>query len=170
MFFHLQYYFLIEGILTGGVKEGAPKFPGIRIVTQGYDFAIPSYDKEWGLKPWRWYIPFIRSFLGHGGWLKTPLQMRGINNAEVQKKVVYAMIYLFNEMMIEMGTIFEKDEKIKGRVFHVDSRGSLGENGWTDELHPKPEHFLNTGATFVKCINGVQPTYPNVYVVKSFFP
>ncbi|GAA3989859.1 hypothetical protein GCM10022210_49050 [Mucilaginibacter dorajii] len=170
MFFHLQYYFLIRGILTGGVKDGEPKFPGIRIITQGYDFAIPSYDKRWGIKPWLWYVPLIRSFAGHGTWLKTPLQIRGINKPETQENVVYAMIYLFNEMMIEMGTIFEEDDKIKGRVFHIDSRDSLGKDGWTDELHPKPNHFMNTGHCFVKCINGEAVTYGNVYVVKSIFP
>lgn len=170
MFFHLQYYFLIKGILTGGVKEGDPKFPGIRIITQGYDFAIPSYDKHWGIKPWLWYVPLIRTFAGHGTWLKTPLQIRGINKQQTQENIVYAMIYLFNEMMIEMGTIFEYDEGIKGRVFHIDSRGSLGKDGWTDELHPKPNHFMNTGHGFVKCINGEPATYENVYVVKSLFP
>jgi hypothetical protein len=170
MFFHLQYYFLIRGILSGGRANADPKFPGIRIITQGYDFALPSYKKEWGWKPWRWYVPLIRLVAGHGTWLKTPLQIRGINKSETQENIVYAMIYLFNEMMIEMGTIFEQDDKIPGRVFHIDSRGSLGKDGWTDELHPKPRHFLNTGACFVKCMNGEPATYGNVYVVKSIFP
>lgn len=170
MFFHLQYYFLISGILGSKNPNANPKFPDIRIITQGYDFVLPSYRKEWGWKPWRWYVPLIRSFAGHGSWLKTPFQIRGINNEQTQENIVYAMIYLFNEMMIEMGTIFEHDDKMPGRVFHIDSRGSLGRTGWTDELHPKQEHFFNTGACFAKCINGEQPTYGNVYVVKSIFP
>jgi hypothetical protein len=94
MFFHLQYYFLISGILKGGGSE--PKFDGIRIITQGYDYPIPSFDKRFGINPAKWYIPFIRLFLGHGGWLKSPLQIRGINNSDNQRKVMYAMIYLFN--------------------------------------------------------------------------
>ena len=169
MFFHLQYYFLFKGILAGG-GDSEPKFDGIRIITQGYDYPLPSFDKKPGLNPFKWYIPFIRMFLGHGSWLKQPLQIRGINNSESQRKVMYAMIYLFNEMMIEMGSFFNALQP-KPRVYHIDSRDSVGEDGWTDELHPRPAHFIKTGKTFINCIKqDMTPTYGNVYVVKKCNP
>jgi len=170
MFFHLQYYFLFNGILRGGDKE--PKFDGIKIITQGYDYPLPSFKtRPWNwINPIKWYIPFIRTFLGHGGWLKQPLQIRGINDSENQRKLMYSMIYLFNEMMIEMGTILNARQS-KPRIFHVDSRASVGKKGWADELHPTPVHFIKTGRTFIDCIKQTkQPTYGNVYVVKNCNP
>jgi hypothetical protein len=158
MFFHLQYYHIFNGILTGG--SGNPKktkFPGIKIITQGYDYVIPSRDKGFGLNPLKWYKPFARMFLGHGSWLKTPMDIRGISCQEHQRDAVYAMIYLFNEMMIETGEVFEKMAGYKC-VFHIDSRGAVGENGWTDELHPLPGQFKKIAAAFVRCINDKSPS------------
>jgi len=167
MFFHLQYYYLLKGILKGG-SNCKSKFDGIKIITQGYDYPLPSFDKRFGLNPIEWYIPFVRKFLGHGSWLKGPLQIRGINNSADQRKVMYSMIYLFNEMMIEIGSLFNKTGT---RVFHIDSRDSVGENGWADELHPRPLHFIKTGKTFVECIKQIKdPTYGSVYVVKNCNP
>lgn len=171
MFFHLQYYFLINGILRGGNDDAkAGKFPGMQIITQGYDYAIPNDQKKWGLNPLRWYRPVIRTFLGHGSWLKTPLELRGIYDEGVQADIVYAMIYLFNEMMIYTGDIFCRIPGLEGRVFHIDSRGSVGEDGWSDELHPLPAHFKQTAQAFIDCINRTGSDHGQVYVVKPFKP
>jgi hypothetical protein len=167
MFFHLQYYYLLKGILKGG-GTSKPKFDGIKIITQGYDYPLPSFDVRFGLNPLEWYVPFVRKFLGHGSWLKGPLQIRGINNNGDQRDVLYSMIYLFNEMMIEIGSLFNKTGT---RVFHIDSRESVGEKGWADELHPRPAHFIKIGQTFINCIKQErEPTYQNVYVVKECNP
>ena len=167
MFFHLQYYFLIDCILSKPGKPG--KFSDMKIITQGYDYARPSHAKGFGLNPLNWYIPFIRLFLGHGGWLKEPLQMRGIpDDNELHRKIIYAMIYLFNEMMIDIGRTFREIRK-QPNVFHIDSRGYVGPGGWVDELHVKPKHAMKIGDVFIKCINeSAAPTYPNVYVVNKF--
>lgn len=171
MFFHLQYYFLMNGILTGGSGDPANgKFPGITIITQGYDYALPSHRLDFGLNPLRWYRPFIRMFLGHGSWLKTPMQLRGILDPEIQRDIVYTMIFLFNEMMICTGDLFCKMPGVGNKVFHVDSRGSVGENGWTDELHPLPKHFRMTGRTFIDCINAKPSPHGQVYVVNQLHP
>ena len=167
MFFHLQYYSLIDGILGKPEKPG--KFSSMKIITQGYDYARPSHAKGFGLNPLNWYIPFIRKFLGHGGWLKEPLQLRGIpDDNELHRKIIYAMIYLFNEMMIDIGRTFREIRK-QPNVFHIDSRGLVGPDGWVDELHVKPKHAMKIGDVFIKCINAsAKPTYPNVYVVNKF--
>lgn len=170
MFFHLQYYFLISEILNAGNKGNkTPKFENIKIITQGYDYPVPSYESGLGVNPLHWYVPLIRKFQQNGNWLKTPMQLRGINDAETQRKIVYAMIFLFNEMMIDIGHIFTDDKKMPGRVFHIDARESVGENGWTDELHPKAEHFMKIGRVFKQCIkNPTSATYQQVFVVKEF--
>jgi hypothetical protein len=167
MFFHLQYYSLIDGILGKPDKPG--KFSGLKIITQGYDYARPSHAKGFGPKLLNWYIPFVRLFLGHGSWLKEPLQLRGIpDEAELHQKIVYSMIYLFNEMMIDIGRVF-REKRNQPNVFHIDSRGSVGIDGWVDELHVKPKHAMKIGDVFIKCINETaSPTYKNVYVVSKF--
>jgi hypothetical protein len=72
--------------------------------------------------------------------------------------------------MIELGQIFNEKHG-KQRVFHIDSRDSVGENGWADELHPLPAKFIKIGQTFIDCINHeTGPTYKNVYVVKKCNP
>jgi len=167
MFFHLQFFFLMNGILNGG-RSGESKFPGIAILTQGYDYPIPSTSKNFGWNPLKWYIPFVRLFLGHGTWLKIPLEIRGIYKSEIQRQVMYAMIFLFNEMMIETGAALNKIKP--GSVFHIDSRGSIGDDGWTDELHAQPPHFINTGKVFSFCIHDAEhqhknASYGHVYVV-----
>jgi len=171
MFFHLQYYFLINGILRGGNDDAkAGKFPGMQIITQGYDYAIPNDQKKWGFNPLRWYRPVIRTFLGHGSWLKTPLELRGIYDQAVQSDIIYAMIYLFNEMMIYTGDIFCQIPGLENRVFHIDSRGSVGQDGWSDELHPLPAYFKQTAQAFIDCINQTGSAHGQVYVVKPLKP
>jgi len=157
MFFHLQYTLLIGNILKSG------KFEGIQIITQGYDYPLPSLNRG-GIRLFRWYIPFIRDFLGHGRWLKTPLLMRGIVQGSTQRDILYAMIYLFNEMMIYTGYLFSKS--YPNSVYHIDSRGAVGERGWSDELHPLPSKFMRIGETFIHCIRRDQsPTFDHTYVV-----
>jgi hypothetical protein len=163
MFFHLQYYYLFSKIYPQDRNEC--KFPDLQIITQGYDYPIPSFKKNFGPDPTLWYVPFIRKFLGHGEWLKGPMQIRGLNDPVHQRNVLYTMIYLFNEMMIELGSFFNKDPLMK-RIYHIDSRGSIPMNGWADELHPKPKYFMRTGSVFVDCIQQRKPpTYEHVYVV-----
>ena len=119
MLFRLQYYSLFHSLLVGG-KE---KFPDLKIITQGYDFLVPSDNKGWGINPLKWYIPVLR-WIGHGWWLKKPLIFKEISGEKHQLDILYACMYFFNEMMIELEEKFmELHPTAKGRLFHVDSRG-----------------------------------------------
>jgi hypothetical protein len=74
-------------------------------------------------------------------------------------------------MMIENGKLFCAMPNVGNRVFHIDSRGAVGENGWTDELHPLPENFKRIGRTFIDCINGeVKSVHGQVFVVNELYP
>lgn len=169
MFFHLQYSFIFTGILEGGPDvKVRPKFGGIKIITQGYDYALASKNKAFGINPLKWYRPFARLFLGHGTWIKQPLELRGIADKAVQRDVIYAMIFLFNEMMITTGDIFNHGPS-GIRVSHIDSREVMGAEGWTDELHPLPANFKRIGKTFIDCINNSQPGQA-IFQVSKLYP
>jgi len=128
--FAFQYLLIIRSI------ENEPILKDIKIITQGYDFAIPSNKKN----------TFIRKFLGHGTWLYTPLVQKGISSKYIQQSVICAMIYEFNEMLIYISNS-------KKSVFHIDSRGLAKENDWVDELHLKSKIYKKIALAIEKCIN-----------------
>jgi len=79
------------------------------------------------------------------------------------------MIFLFNEMMIHTGDVF--CQLTGPRVFHVDSRGAMGEDGWADELHPLPGNFARIGQTFIDCIQRpASSKHGQVFVVNELYP
>ena len=164
MLFRLQYYYLFSGLLVQGKK----KFPNLKIITQGYDFLVPSDKKGWGLNPFKWYVPALR-WLGHGSWLQMPLLIKGIADATLQKDILYAFMFLFNEMMIELGYYFTERHGLENQLFHIDSRGLVGPDEWTDEIHPQPQKFKIIAQTYLDCMNGKDisnghfPDYDHVY-------
>ncbi len=134
--FKLQYILLFESI-----KAGKEKFKNLRIITQGYDFAIPNSKIGPGLKR-----SLINKFTHNGIWLETPLLLRGYTNIKERKAVVYGMIHFFNKMLIEVGSKYKN-------VYHIDSRGAVDpKKGWFDELHPKSKEFGKIAHVFEKCI------------------
>ncbi|MDJ1479956.1 hypothetical protein QNI16_05620 [Cytophagaceae bacterium YF14B1] len=165
MLFRLQYYSVLKNLLIG--SSSPSKFQDLTIITQGYDYLLPSFNSGWGIKPWLWYVPVLR-WIGHGKWLKRPLMIRGINDEQLQKDILYVMVFLFNEMLIELGHYFWQ-KGYGNRVFHIDSRDWIQEGEWTDEIHPKPYKFKAIADRYIDCINGKavsgHPVYKNVYKV-----
>lgn len=134
--FRILYSLLFRNIELSG------KFNDMMIVTQGYDFPIPSNNKSIG-KPLRWAF-------GNGRWLYHPLIMKGITDGEEQRSVVAAMIFEFNEMLIATGRKFQ-------RVYHIDSRGLLKDEEWADELHARSRAFERIADRYIACIQGMPP-------------
>jgi hypothetical protein len=135
--FRIMYSLLFQRIEMSG------KFSDMKIITQGYDFAIPSNNRN----------PFLflpRLLMSNGKWLYYPLLLKGITDREEQRSVISALIYEFNEMLIETG-------KARRQVYHIDSRGALAENEWADELHPKRKAFRRISQTFLECIKSTDP-------------
>lgn len=140
--FKLQYHLLFRSI-----KENTHKFSDLKIITQGYDYAIPSSKKGFGLNVFRFMQPLTNWFVGNGKWLNKPLLLRGYQDKEQRTAIVYGMIEYFNEVLIEVGNEYEN-------VFHVDSRGSVNaKRGWYNELHPHSYEFKKIANTFEKCID-----------------
>lgn len=164
MLFKVQYHHVISRLVEGTTDNGtlkAPKFPGLKIITQGYDYPVPDSSNYPGPDITKWYVPLLR-MVNHGGWLQMPLLTKGVPK-EKHKDVMYAMIFLFNEMMIDVADYFnaavkhEKGIAAEPSVYHIDNRDIVPENGWTDELHPTPQYFKKVASLYIRCINRVPP-------------
>ncbi len=141
----LQYYIMFTNI--------AKKYPDTRIITQGYDFAIPSAAIHWDLSP----QPLLNWFLGSGSWLRRSFMLKGIVDAEIQRCVVKAMIHEFNEMMVGIANAKRGTAYRFPTVHHIDCRGIVDEHGWYDELHPKSPYFEKIACLYQKCIDADDP-------------
>ena len=163
MLFKVQYHYIIRKLIEGEKGEnGSPdkpsKYPDLTIITQGYDYPIPDSSDGMGFNLAKWYVPLLRQ-VNHGKWIQMPLSIKGVPKAN-HNDVMYAMIFLFNEMMIDVADDLNNQVKEKGkgpRVFHIDNRGIVDRDGWTDELHPTPGFFKRVALLYIKCINKIPP-------------
>jgi len=154
----LEYKMLFESLR----KVDPDRFESVKIITQGYDYVIPSYKKNFGIK----------MFMNNGQWLKEPLMMNGINDPYLQQSVMKTMIFETNEMLIELGKEYDN-------VYHVDSRGITAyyakykdkkpESYWFDELHPKSEIFGIIANAYTDIIDNKIPENQRVVNVISSF-
>jgi hypothetical protein len=131
--FRILYSLLFRNIELSG------KFSDMKIITQGYDFGIPSNNKNIFKNP-------LRLLFGNGKWMYEPLVMKGIVESEDQRSVVAAIIFEFNEMLIQIGRLFQN-------VYHIDSRGLLQDHEWADELHAFSRAYERIADKYIACIN-----------------
>jgi len=154
----IEYNMLFQSIK----KIDPDKFDSVKIITQGYDYAIPSYKKTFG----------IRMFFDNGEWLKEPLMMNGIVDEHTQQAIVKTIIFEINEMLIELG-------KEYNNLYHIDSRGftsfyeiynnrSEGKY-WYDELHPKSKVLKEIASVYSDIIEGKTPANQKVISVTNTF-
>jgi hypothetical protein len=151
--FKLQYKLLFKSI-----EQNTKKFKDLRIITQGYDYAIPSSKKGFGI-----LRPLSNCLIGNGKWLKTPLVLNGYNNSKEQISIITGMIHNFNEMLIEVGSDYKN-------VYHIDIRDFVDpQKGWYNELHPKSKEFKKIAKVFEKCIETENPSKKVFKVKEEFF-
>ncbi|WP_124981310.1 hypothetical protein [Nonlabens xiamenensis] len=137
----LQYHYLIQHINRNY------EHPNLKIITQGYDHAIPSSKKGFGWNPLKIFKPITNILFNNGGWLKRPIEMQAYKDELEQRALIYYMIEKFNEMLISLTNCYPN-------VHHIDCRGSVDpEKGWYNELHPTSAEFAPIAATFMKCID-----------------
>lgn len=154
----LEYKMLFESLR----KVDPVRFNAIKIITQGYDYAIPSYKKRFGL----------RMLMDNGEWLKEPLMMNGITDPQVQQSVLKTIVFEINEMLIELG-------KEYNNIYHVDARGFTAYceklkgkkpgTYWYDELHPKSRIFKIIANTYSDIIDSKTPAGKRVVNVIDQF-
>ncbi|TAL67847.1 MAG: hypothetical protein EPN82_13055 [Bacteroidetes bacterium] len=147
--FRIQYSLVFKSIELSG------KFSNMKIITQGYDFAIPSNNRNIFINPLRW-------LMHNGQWLYYPLLNKGISDSEEQRCVIAAMIHEHNELLIDIG-------KPLNNVYHIDSRGALKDEDWADELHAYSKGFKRIAEVYSKCINSIA-TSDKVIKVGQMFP
>lgn len=134
-----QYYMVLTSISKSGLTD-------MMIITQGYDYAIPSLKNRFSLRYPLQY--FINAFVDTGKWLARPMLIKGITNTEIQRKIIKAMIFEFNEML---KTIAEKFQN----VYHIDCRGvAKCQKDWYDELHLKSHVFKKVTRIYSMLIDG----------------
>lgn len=120
-------------LLFKGLYENTKKFKNMITITHGYAYPYPKKGNNFS---WRYPLqPIVNSFLETGQWLFRPLMIRGILNPELQRAIVVAFIYEFNEMLVGVANSFPK-------VHHIDCRDiPKKQDDWYDELHLKSHKF-----------------------------
>jgi hypothetical protein len=156
--FKLEYKILFESLN----KMDSTHFDSLKIITQGYDYAIPNSKRKFG----------VRMFIENGTWLKKPLEKSGITDSYTQKSIIMALIFDFNEMLIELGKEYPN-------IYHVDSRGFIDyfekannkKQGtyWYDELHPAKQAFAEISKVYISVINKEFPPNKRVFSVVDFY-
>lgn len=134
-----QYIILFSNIMS------VPEYKKMLIITQGYDFALPSFTLHGGLLSVHRLLNFS---LKTGNWLCRPLNMKAIADPVDQEAVIYTMINEFNEMLIKLALYQNFDN-----LFHIDARGTAQIQDWYDELHLTSKAFKRVADTYKQCIN-----------------
>jgi hypothetical protein len=135
----LQYFMMFRNIHTA--------FKHTIIITQGYDYAIPSYAWRFSLRyPLQYFVNWVADT---GGWLKRPLDIKKIPS-NLHTALVRFFIDEINEMYISLAQRPEFPN-----LFHIDCRGTAqSHDDWFDELHLKPYKFRIVANAFQKFMKG----------------
>jgi lysophospholipase L1-like esterase len=120
------------------------KLSEMRVVTHGYDFAIPSERSTARLISIR---RLVNKVMGSGKWLWIPLEQKRLADDE-KRAVLYAMITEFNELLVSLA-----ESPRFPRLYHVDCRGiAQSEKDWYDEIHLTSKAYRRAAALFEACI------------------
>ncbi len=129
------------------------KLHTMAIVTQGYDYPIPTRKSTaswYSLRRW------INKGLGSGKWLWMPLEQKRLDERE-KRAVAYALITEFNELMIALAQCGHFP-----RLYHVDLRGvARSDRDWYDEIHLTSEAFGRAAAVYEACLSDVLAAAPS---------
>ncbi|WP_114780676.1 hypothetical protein [Botryobacter ruber] len=149
-----QYYMLFRNLQESG------KFDHMRIITQGYDYALPTYNYRW--RKWYQLQPLLNRMLGSGNWLKRPLMIRGVTDPITSDNIIKALIFELNYMFHELAQRFPN-------VYHIDCRGVAPSfDDWFDELHLTSEKYQRIADAYKRCIDGNPPPAKVIRVVDWF--
>ena len=133
-----QYFLFFQNLIK------LKKYRDMLIITQGYDFVIPSLLRRKGF--WR---NIVNRIMDTGHWLYSPLAGKGIVDDQDLRDVMYVMITEFNEMLIELVQYSEFRN-----VCHIDCRGVVKDEkeDWFDELHLTSKKYKEVANMYLECI------------------
>lgn len=138
--FELMYKYLLKNL--------QPKFPNMKIITQGYDCPIPTTQKGPIYLPKKY---LLNKALDNGSWLYDALATQNIHDSKDQQNVIFSLIYIFNDMLVNLA----KSNQFGKNLSHIDCRGVAGHDikNWFDEMHVKPKIYKKIANAFVNCID-----------------
>ncbi|MGD1893322.1 MAG: hypothetical protein ACFB15_22375 [Cyclobacteriaceae bacterium] len=130
------------------IKQLRKKFTELTIITHGYDYTVPSFQRGPGV------VKYLVNLIGgNGQHFKEPMMIRGITDEQEQRSISFAMIHLFNEMMIKIAN----DPIFGPNIYHIDCRGYAQDSDWHDELHLRPRSIRRVAETYLEASkNGSQ--------------
>jgi hypothetical protein len=135
-----QYYKLFHNLKRSG------KYDHMKIITQGYDYVLPTLKKRHK----KFLQGFINSQIGSGKWLMRPMMIKGITDEHLASQIMKAMIYEINCMFIELAM----DPNFPN-FYHIDCRNTAtGWNDWYDELHLHSNKYREIANAYKRCIEG----------------
>ena len=108
--------------------------PGVPIIGQCYDFAIPT-----GVHP-----------ICAGPWLLPSLQFAGWNTTQ-GTAILHDVLIEFRKLLVDLAS------DAKNNFSFVDTQGTLQSNQWANELHPTPEGFRLIAGEFVTFLSAKFP-------------
>lgn len=135
-----QYWILFHNLQRCG------KYGHMKIITQGYDYAIPTLARR------RNYFmqSLVNRLVGSGRWLKRPMLIKGLTDEYQCEQILKAMIFELNCMFIELAS-----DKAFPNVYHIDCRNTArGWNDWYDELHLVGKRYREIALAYKRCIDG----------------
>ncbi|HYC84456.1 MAG TPA: hypothetical protein VEB86_04505 [Chryseosolibacter sp.] len=145
----LQYRLMFNGIRK--------KHPLMKIITQAYDYAIPSPDYHGFFISLR---RIVNRKLQTGRWLYIPMVANGIRDRGLQAQLIRYLIDEFNDMFADITQQIDN-------VYHIDCRGVAGKDDWFDELHLKSEKYGVVAKAYRDCIdNGTSSQ--RIYYAKKY--
>lgn len=132
-----QYFLLLSEIYD------LDRFSHVKFITQGYDFCKPSPRRAKFPRLRQWFLNWQ---MNSGRWLYDPLRLKGIYDPKDQEAIIYAMIWEYNEMLIQLSSYFPN-------LYHIDCRGTAqSDKDWFDEIHLNSRNNRKVANTFRRCI------------------
>ncbi|MGD1895005.1 MAG: DUF4062 domain-containing protein [Cyclobacteriaceae bacterium] len=139
------------------IKQLRKQFTELKIITHGYDYPVPSYQLGPGI------VKYLVNLIGGNGYrFKEPMLMRDITDEYDQRAICFAMVHLFNEMMINL----IHDPVFGSGVYYVDCRGYAQDLDWHDEIHLRPRSLKQVAKTFMKAIEN-EDSEKKVFLVRQ---
>jgi lysophospholipase L1-like esterase len=127
---YIFHTYIAKALLTFIRQVQAAK-PGVQVFLHGYDYAIPTGKGVIRIPPGWTFI---------GPWLRPAFAAKRIP-LDQATGIVRELIDEFNEMQIALAASLPD-------VRHIDVRGTLAADDWSDELHPTPAGFGKVAEKF----------------------
>lgn len=141
------YIDLIELVEFACIKTSVKVPP---IITHTYDLAVPS-------KKGASFVAGIFKVDGGRSWMLPYMEQAGITAQDDQRQIVRYILERFANILIELSADYPNS-----RFRVVDTRGTLREEEWLNEIHPSPDGFGKIASRIYD--KGIMPTIQQLLI------